>query len=256
VSAAEFDRLRDAHVEALTGGLLDGVEVGPDGAGYAWSRTIPDPTLNFAYGVRTPAQLAWAGAFALGRGREPAFLARDAAEEAALRRLFAPAAAFPACWMVGRARAAQALPEPLRLAEHEGPRPPPDFERVFLHLSDEEGVRAHLRRYYLPALRAARARPGTTVLHLVLGDEAGPAACASLYVRAAQAGLYNVSTRADRQRRGLGARITAAALDTAHRHGAREVFLQCPAGGPVERLYARAGFATRFAPSLICTSAP
>ncbi|AWN38109.1 GNAT family N-acetyltransferase [Methylobacterium radiodurans] len=256
MSAPDFERLRDAHIDALSGGLLDGVETGPDGTCYAWSRTIPDPTLNFAFGVSKPAQFAWAGAVALGRGRDPAFLARDAAEAAALRRLFEPAAVYPASWMVARARATPQLPAPLQVAEHVGARPPPAFETVFLHLSDDEPVRAHLRRHYLPALRAARARAGVAALHLVLEDGTGPAACASLYLRGGLAGLYNVSTRADRQRRGLGARITAAALAAAHRHGAREVFLQCPAGGPVERLYARAGFETRCAPILICTSRP
>lgn len=256
MSGLDFDRLRDAHIAALTGGLLDGVETGPDGAGYVWSRAIPDPTLNFAFGVRTAAQFTWAGAVALGRGRPPAFLARDAAEEAGLRILFEPAAIFPACWMVARACAGPRLPESLRLVEHEGPRPPAAFEAVFLRLSEDERVRAHLRRHYLPVLRAARCRSGTAALHLVLEDADGPVACASLYLRAGLAGLYNVSTRADRQGRGLGGRMSAAALGVAHRHGAREVFLQCPAGGSIERLYARAGFEARCLPALICTSLP
>ncbi len=256
MSGRVFDQLRNAHIEALAGGLLEGVESGPDGAGYVWSRTIPDPTLNFAFGVRTASQFAWAGAVALGRGRAPAFLARDAAEAAALRNLFEPAAVFPACWMAARACAGPRLPEPLRLVEHEGPRPPAAFEAVFLRLSADERVRAHLRRHYLPALRAARGRSGLTALHLVLEDGDGPAACATLYLRAGLAGLYNVSTRADRQRRGLGGQMSAAALGAAHRHGAREVFLQCPAGGPVERLYARVGFEAKCMPALICTSPP
>ncbi len=256
MSGPGYEQLRAAHIEALSGGLLDGCETGPDGAGYAWSGTIPDPTLNFAFGVRTPAQFGWAGAVALGRGREPAFLARDVAEEAALRRLFEPAAVYPASWMAARARAASGLPEPMRLAEHVGARPPAAFEAVFLRLSEDERVRIHLRRHYLPALRAARARPGLTALHLVLEEREEPVACASLYIRDGLAGLYNVSTRTDRQRRGLGARITAEALGAAYRRGAREVFLQCPAGGPVERLYARAGFETRYGPRLICTARP
>ena len=80
-----FDALRDAHVAALTGSLIDGLEHGPGGAGYVWSRSIPDPTLNFAFGVRRPDQFAWAGAAALGRARAPAFLARDDGEIALLR---------------------------------------------------------------------------------------------------------------------------------------------------------------------------
>ncbi|MFC6774879.1 hypothetical protein [Methylobacterium gregans] len=129
MSGRVFDQLRNAHIKALAGGLLEGVESGPDGAGYVWSRTIPDPTLNFAFGVRTASQFAWAGAVALGRGRAPAFLARDAAEAAALRNLFEPAAVFPACWMAARACAGPRLPEPLRLVEHEGPRPRPPSRR-------------------------------------------------------------------------------------------------------------------------------
>jgi hypothetical protein len=69
-----FEDLRDAHVAALTGSLVDGVDEGPNGAGYVWSRTIPDPTLNFAFGVRGPDQVAWARARAQERSRDAAFL--------------------------------------------------------------------------------------------------------------------------------------------------------------------------------------
>jgi GNAT superfamily N-acetyltransferase len=250
-----FEALRDAHVAALTGSLIDGLEHGPGGAGYVWSRGIPDPTLNFAYGVRRPDQFAWAGAAALGRARAPAFLARDPGEVAALQALFEPAARFPASWMVARP---QPVPAPAEeaVSVHAAPAPGPDFEAVFGNLSDDPRVRSHLRRTYLPALRAARSRPGLVPLHLVLRDATGPAACASLYLRGDTAGLYNVSTRADRQRRGLGAAVTAAALRAARARGAARVFLQCPAGGPVEALYARAGFRTVCAPTLLCTSPP
>jgi hypothetical protein len=219
-----FEELRDAHLAALTGSLIDGVEQGPGGAGYAWSRTIPDPTLNFAYGIRRPDQFSWAGAAALGRARAPAFLARDAAEAATLRTLFEPAAAYPASWMV--ARLSQSQPSSDRVVQVcAAPAPAPDFEQVFAHLSDDAAVKAHLRRFYLPALRAARARPGLVPVHLVLHDARGPAACASLYLRGGLAGLYNVSTRADRQRRGLGGAVTAAALREAQARGARWAFL-------------------------------
>ena len=250
-----FETLRDAHVAALTGSLIDGVEHGPGGAGYVWSRSIPDPTLNFAYGVRRPEQFAWAGAAALGRARAPAFLARDAEEVALLRGLFEPAILYPASWMV-----AQPLPAPApadkAVTVQAAPAPGPDFEGVFANLSDDPAVRAHLRRTYLPALRAAKARPGLTPLHLVLRDAAGPAACASLYLRGATAGLYNVSTRFDRQRRGLGKAVTVAALRAARAHGASQVFLQCPAGGSIAALYARAGFRAVCDPVLLCTSPP
>jgi GNAT superfamily N-acetyltransferase len=249
-----FEALRDAHIAALTGSLIDGVEHGPGGAGYVWSRGIPDPTLNFAYGVRRPDQFAWAGAAALGRARAPAFLARDAEEVAALDALFEPAARYPACWMVARPAASAA--SGVTLSVHAAPAPGPDFEAVFANLSDDPAVRAHLRRHYLPALRAARGRPGVASVHLVLSDATGPAACASLYLRGDTAGLYNVSTRADRQRRGLGAAVTAAALREARARGAAQVFLQCQAGGAVEALYERAGFRTACAPTLLCTSSP
>jgi GNAT superfamily N-acetyltransferase len=250
-----FEALRDAHVAALTGSLIDGVEPGPGGAGYVWSRTIPDPTLNFAYGVRRPDQFAWAGAAALGRARAPAFLARDAEEVGLLRALFEPAARYPASWMVARPLPAPA-PAGAAITVQAGPAPGPDFARVFAHLSDDPAVRAHLRRSYLPALRGARARPGLSAFHLVLRDASGPAACASLYLRGDTAGLYNVSTRSDRQRRGLGTAVTQAALREARARGASAVFLQCPAGGAIEALYARTGFRTVCAPALLCTSPP
>ena len=250
-----FEALRDAHVAALTGSLIDGVEHGPGGAGYVWSRAIPDPTLNFAYGVRRPDQFAWAGATALGRARAPAFLARDPEEVAALQALFEPAARYPASWMVARPPAARPAPA-LAVSVHAAPAPGPDFETVFANVSNDPGVRTHLRRTYLPALRAARGRPGLAPLHLVLRDAAGPAACASLYLRGDTAGLYNVSTRADRPRRGLGSAVTAAALREARARGAAWVFLQCPAGGAIEALYARAGFRTVCGPTLLCTSPP
>lgn len=250
-----FEALRDAHVAALIGSLIDGVEHGAGGAGYVWSRSIPDPTLNFAYGVRRPEQFAWAGAAALGRARTPAFLARDSEEVGLLRGLFEPAILYPASWMVAQPLPAPAPPDGA-LTVQAAAAPGPDFEGVFANLSDDPAVRAHLRRHYLPALRAAEARPGRVALHLVLRDAAGPAACASLYLRGDRAGLYNVSTRADRQRRGLGTAVTRAALQTARARGARQVFLQCPEGGPVEALYARAGFRRVCAPTLLCMSAP
>ncbi|MDP4005409.1 GNAT family N-acetyltransferase [Methylobacterium sp. NEAU K] len=250
-----FEELRDAHVAALTGSLIDGVEHGPGGAAYVWSRTIPDPTLNFAYGVRRPDQFAWAGATALGRARTPAFLARDDAEVVALRALFEPAVLYPASWMVARPAPTSAPPGG-SVSVHAAPAPPPAFERVFANLSDDAAVRTHLRRTYLPALQAARRRPGLVPLHLVLRDASGPAACASLYLRGGIAGLYNVSTRSDRQRRGLGSGVTAAALREARARGAAQVFLQCPAGGAIEALYARAGFRRVCTPSLLCTSPP
>ena len=249
-----FEALRDAHVAALTGSLIDGVEHGPGGAGYVWSRTIPDPTLNFAYGVRRPDQFAWAGAAALGRARAPAFLARDAEEVALLGGLFEPAIRYPASWMVARPLPAGRPDDAVTVQAARTPGP--DFDHVFANLSDDSAVRAHLRRHYLPALRVAQGRPGLSAFHLVLRDATGPAACASLYLRGDAAGLYNVSTRADRQRRGLGTAVTAAALREARARGAAQVFLQCPAGGAVEALYARAGFRRICAPTLLCTSPP
>ena len=113
------------------------------------------------------------------------------------------------------------------------PAPGPDFEGVFANLSDDPAVRTHLRRTYLPALRAARGRPGLTPLHLVLRDATGPAACGSLYLRGDTAALYNVGTRADRQRRGLGTAVTIAALRAAQARGAARssVRSSCMPGG-------------------------
>ncbi len=252
-----FEALRQAHVEALTGSLIDGVEHGPGGSGYVWSRGIPDPTLNFAHGVRHAEPFAWAGAAALGRGRAPAFLAQDAAEEGALRRLFEPAAAFAASWMVAGPHPAQAcLPRGVRVTVGAAPAPGADFAEVFAGTSDDPAVRRHLHRTYLPALRVARGRPGLVPLHLVLHDARGPAACASLYCRGAWAGLYNVGTRCDRQGRGLGSALVAAALREARARGAALVFLQCPAGGAVEAFYGKAGFRTLYRPVLLCTESP
>ncbi len=169
--------------------------------------------------MRRPDQFAWAGAAALGRARAPAFLARDAEEVALLRGLFEPAILYPASWMVARPLPAPSRPDGA-VTVQAAPAPGPDFEGVFANLSDDPAVRTHLRRTYLPALRAARGRPGLTPLHLVLRDATGPAACASLYLRGDTAGLYNVGTRADRQRRGLGTAVTVAALREARARGA------------------------------------
>jgi GNAT superfamily N-acetyltransferase len=253
--APSFEALRDAHTAALTGSLVDGIDQGPGGAGYVWSRMIPDPTLNFAYGVCRPDQFAWAGAAALARARAPAFLAGDTAELEALRALFTPAALYPASWMVAMT---DALPSPAEgsVNVHATSVPPSEFETVFANLSEEAAVKTHLRRYYLPALRSARAQPGLVPIHIVLDDATGPAACASLYLHGDRAGLYNVSTRVDRQRRGLGGKVTIAALQEAQARGATQVFLQCPAGGAIESLYARCGFRTAYAPTLICMREP
>ncbi|MCJ2048596.1 GNAT family N-acetyltransferase [Methylobacterium sp. J-070] len=252
-----FETLRDLHVAALTGSLIDGVAHGPGGAGYVWSRGIPDPTLNFAYGVRRPDQFAWAGAAALGRARAPAFLARDAAEVALLRGLFEPAILDPVRWMVARPLPAPSRPD-VAITVRAAPAPGPDFEGVFANLSDDPAVRTHLRRTYLPALRGARGRTGVTAFHLVLRDATGPAACGSLYLRGDTAALYNVGTRADRQRRGLGTAVTIAALRAAQARGAGQVFCQVflhrPAGAALAALCARTGFRTVCAPTLLCTS--
>jgi len=254
-----FEALRDAHVAALTGSLIDGVAHGPGGAGYVWSRSIPDPILNFAYGVRRPDQFAWAGAAALGRDRAPAFLAGDAEEVALLRALFEPAILRPTRWMVARP---PPVPSPAdgTVTLQATPAPGPDFEGVFANLSDDPAVRTHLRRTYLPALRAAKARPGLAPLHLVLRDAAGPAACASLYLRGETAGLYNLGTRVDRQGRGLGTAVIRAALHAARARGATRVFLHVfphgPAGGALEALASRAGFRAVCAPVLLGTSPP
>lgn len=258
-----FEALRDAHVAALAGSLIDGVAHGPGGAGYVWSRSIPDPALNFAYGVRRPDQFAWAGAAALGRDRAPAFLARDAGEVALLRELFEPAILRPARWMVARPLPAP-TPADGAITLQATPAPGPDFEGVFANLSDDPSVRMHLRRTYLPALRATQARPGLARLHLVLRDATGPAACASLSLRGDTAGLYNVATRFDRQRRGLGTAVTVAALRAARARGATQVFLQMflqafahgPSGTALEALAARVGFRTVCAPVLLGTGPP
>lgn len=254
-TAPSFEALRDAHTAALTGSLVDGIDQGPGGAGYVWSRMIPDPTLNFAYGVCRPDQFAWAVATALARARPPAFLARDTEEVAALRALFEPAVVYPASWMVAHAASSSSTTEGL-VNVHATQAPPPEFERVFANLSADAAVKTHLRRYYLPALQSAQAQPGLVPIHIVLHDATGPAACASLYLHADRAGLYNVSTRADRQRRGLGLKVTIAALQEARARGATQVCLQCPAGGAIEALYARCGFRTAYTPILICMREP
>ncbi|MGU3540841.1 GNAT family N-acetyltransferase [Methylobacterium sp. A54F] len=242
-----FATLLDAHLAMLRGSLVDGVEPGPDGSRYAWSETIPDPTLNFAAGLRTPAAAAFARAAAAAHGRAPAILAEG---EEVLPAPGAATATYPARWMVRRT-AVTAADDPA-ISRHAGAVPPPAFEAVFRASSDEPLVHEHITRHYVPALRRAAAPARVAPVHLVLHQAGEPAACASLYRLGRLAGLYNVSTRIDRQRLGLGARITAAAVAEAGRSGAALVFLQCPAGGPVERLYARAGFVTAFSPRLIC----
>ena len=63
MSVTDFEGLRAAHVEMLSGSLIEAAEIGPNGTGYAWSRAIPDPEVNFGYGVREAGDFAWAGAF-------------------------------------------------------------------------------------------------------------------------------------------------------------------------------------------------
>ena len=236
----------------LSGSLIEAAEIGPNRTGYAWSRAIPDPEVNFGYGIREAGDFAWAGAFALGRGRSPAFLVRDANEVTRLCRFFAPAAIKPTTWMIAETARPRGAAEPGHIACHAGARPPPDFEGVLVNLSEAAAVRAHLRRHYLPALRTARARPGIAPVHLVLHDAVGPASCASLYLRGEIAGLYNLGTRADRRRRGLGPRLILGALATARSRGARAVFMPCATGAPLETLAARHGFRAAFRPSLVC----
>jgi predicted N-acetyltransferase YhbS len=102
-------------------------------------------------------------------------------------------------------------------------------------------------------LNAAETRDGVAPCHLVLRDEAGvPVAAASLYRVGSLAGLYNVGTRAAHRRRGLGGAVTRAALAHAETLGVEAVFLQCAGLGPVERLYARLGFAVAARPALVC----
>ncbi|UMY16830.1 GNAT family N-acetyltransferase [Methylobacterium organophilum] len=248
-----FETLRDAHVVMLTGTYLDGCAEGPDGAGYVFSRAIPDPTLNFAYGIRSPAQLDWARAQAQALGRAPAVLAREE-EQAGLLALCRPEATYPARWMLRPAAEppACAALEAVVVEPHADPVPPEDFVAVFGALSDEPFVREHLARYYLPSLAEAASPEAIAAHHIVVHHEGAPAACASLYLQEDLAGLYNVSCRADLQGRGLGSAVTAAAIGHAAAEGARAVFLQCPADGPVERLYARAGFEPAYAPVLVC----
>lgn len=256
-----FAELFAVHRALLSGRYLTGADALDDGGTtYLWSRDIPDPTMNFAInpaslaGEATPpdamqALLESAVAAARIRHRAPAVL------------VFPPPGWAPpplvestygALWMTLDGPQTEV---PAMLEMDEAPVPDAGFAAVFAEAHADPAIADHVRRHYLAPLGRPAAAPEVRDLHLV-GRAGGEAvACASVLVSGEIAGLYNVAVRHDRQGRGFGAVIAAAAAQRARAMGARVVFLQCPDGGPVERLYARLGFRRAYAPRLLCLRA-
>ncbi|WP_232629815.1 GNAT family N-acetyltransferase [Methylobacterium sp. Leaf118] len=243
-SAESADRLLPsllaAHARVQAGCYVSGVEAGPGGGQWLWSRHLAEFGLNMSVGVRDG---AWIRAEAARRGRAPVALAADMGEARDLCLALGAAPVAAVAWMVrdlAPAEARTATEGGLTVSE----RPAPDaaFLGVMARQSDNPAVNAATMEGYGPALRAATAGPGIRVRHLTLWEGNAPVACASLHAEAAWAGLYNVAVAAPHQRRGLGRRITAQAIAAAAALGCAGLFLQCVPSGPVERLYAGLGF--------------
>lgn len=256
-----FATLFDTHRALLHGRFLAGADaLGESGDLYVWSADIPDPTMNFVVagealsGAPTPAAdldrlIEAAPAAAARRDRAPAVLAFPPEGWTAPPRV---EHRYGALWMVLDDAPAPVF-SALRLSE--AAHPGADFAAPFAEAHPDAAIADHVRRHYVAPLGRPPAKPGVRDLHLVGRDGDGaPVACATVMVRGEIAGLYNVAVCHDRQGRGYGATIAAAAARRALEMGAGAVFLQCPDGGPVERLYARLGFRRAYVPSLLCLS--
>lgn len=241
----DFETLLDAHVAAQTGCYVSGVDILPEGGRYLWSATLAEPSLNLAVGG---AALAQVRAAAQARGRMPALLVTDGADLLATEPGFA--GAYPTAWMMRPVAAGDAeLADGAAITVSS--RPSDDFFRVARTLYDDPAIRAAAEAY-VGVLAGAETPVQVSEAHLVLTDGGVPVAAASLYQVGALAGLYNVGTRAEHQKRGFGRAVTCAALAHAARNGADAVFLQCAGHGPVERLYAGLGFTVVERPALVC----
>ncbi|MGT2478364.1 GNAT family N-acetyltransferase [Methylobacterium oryzae CBMB20] len=187
-----FEALRDAHVAALTGSLIDGVEHGPGGRLCLVARHPgPDPELRLRGAPARPVRLG-------GRGRPRAGPDPDLPGPGSRGGRRAPGPVRARRPLSGELDGGAAPGGTTRTGARglraRRPGAGTGFRDGLRQRVERSRVRTHLRRTYLPALRAARGRPGLAPLHLVLRDAAGPAACASLYLRGDTAGLYNVST--------------------------------------------------------------
>lgn len=99
----------------------------------------------------------------------------------------------------------------------------------------------HVLRYYHRT--AARLLASDSPVRLYVGYQgAEPVACAELTVGGGVVGLYNISTRSQWRRRGLGTALTARPLLDAKAEGERMAVLQAAAQGV--SLYRRLGFET------------
>lgn len=229
-----------AHARVQAGCYVSGLDEAADGGHLLWSRHLAEFGLNMGVGLRDG---AWLRAAAARRGRAPVALAADTAQARALCLALDAAPVAAVAWMIRIPDADGAgEPEESGLTVSERPAPDEAFLSVMARQSDNPAVNAATMEGYGPALREAAAGPGIRVRHLTLWEGDEPVACASLHAEAGLCGLYNVAVAAAHQRRGLGRRITAAAVAAAARLGGGGLFLQCVPGGHVERLYAGLGF--------------
>ena len=104
---------------------------------------------------------------------------------------------------------------------------------------------------YPDSLRYAQPGEGVSVAHLLGTVDGQPAAIASAYMKPPYAGLYNVGTRRRARRRGLGTRVSQAAMLEAAKAGAQEIFLQTEPDSEVEELYSKLGFERLFVGAVI-----
>jgi GNAT superfamily N-acetyltransferase len=252
-----MEDLLAAHLKIQDGCYLSGSVDGPDGSKYFYSDLVPDSPWNFGVplpGAVHPGVVAWLSDIAVRQGRMPAAFVRDDVALASLRTACAVREVVPERWM------AALLAEPIEQVAPEvlthhvvntEASPGVDFERVFGSLFADASLNSHFSQYYIPTL--ARARPsnsGAVPFHVVGYGSKGPICCASVYALGSFAGLYNVGTVSSAQRQGLGAWVSAIALNVAQKAGCTVAFLQCEVESHVERLYLGLGFEIVATPSI------
>lgn len=239
----------DLHVRMQFGCYVSGVDAAPDGGRLIWSDRIADHGLNIAFGTRDG---QWIRQAAAQRQRSPVLLAEnlDVARTVCLALRGTPVGAL--AWMTRPATIdGVSLADGRTIVGTDGPVPDEAFLSVFAGLSSSRAANAATIEAYGPALAGATAGQGVTVRHLTMLEHGDAVASASLYLVGGIAGLYNIGVVAERQRTGLGRRITEQAIAAAADLGCSSLLLQCVSGSHAERLYAALGFERRARPILV-----